>query len=259
MDLGRYQRQPRIPDTGPARGDPLKTDGDVASHLQRSEGVGREVRVTKNMHVSSAPVGRYRYVQQFDPRVSRHVSPTSFGHVAISGPIEHGRSPELQVEAGRDEQISPLDRQREARLRTHEVCVLVRSRNGAHVDLGTPDLLHEICVDWKRHNDSDGIRLCGAVSHHQPESHDYGNGSQHRVTPSVRFVFVRTHREREPKRELSGRFPGVPQDVVLRPQPHILTLPVGQRRGGQPRRLGGILRILHPLVSPWTCPDFVDG
>ena len=123
------------------------------------------MRITEDVNVPATSVCGRGNVEQLDPSVGCHVSGSSFGHVAIPGPIEHGGSPELEVEAGRDEQISPPNRQCEARLRTHEMCVLIRRRNGADIDLRTANLLDQICVDGERGYDSDGIRLCGTFCH----------------------------------------------------------------------------------------------
>ena len=63
MDFRRHAGQSRVPDPGPVRRYPFEPHSDVAGHLEGSEGVGGEVRITENMHVSSAPVRCYGDVE----------------------------------------------------------------------------------------------------------------------------------------------------------------------------------------------------
>ena len=61
--------------------------------------------------------------------------------VRIPGSIQQGRHPELKVQSSRNEYVGPPKLERKARLRSHEVGILVRIGDRAYGYFGSPDLL----------------------------------------------------------------------------------------------------------------------
>ena len=71
-------------------------------------------------------------------------------HFPVVGPIEQGRDPQFEIEAGGNEDISPLDHGREAGPRVHEMRILIASGDRPNVPKVSGDFSGNGCVGWQR-------------------------------------------------------------------------------------------------------------
>ena len=100
-----------------------------------------DVRVAVDVYVPLGAAEGARLVQQLDAGPGRHVTGRPFEHVSIAGRVEQRRHPQLQIQAGRDEQVGGCGAWSERGLGTDEVRVLVAVADCLCLDPVAADLL----------------------------------------------------------------------------------------------------------------------
>jgi len=131
----------------------LQPREDVAGDLDRVERLGPDVRVTKHMDVALGAGEARGDVEEWDAGVRRHVSRSTLIDLRIVRLVEQRGDPELEIEAGSDEEVCARQRRHEARLGLDVVGVLVA--DGDRADRAA--VSHDLAGD-------SGIR--GERSHH---------------------------------------------------------------------------------------------
>ena len=93
------------------------------------EWIGVYVGIAVHVDVTLGAAERGGHLEQIDAAVRRHVAGRTIHDLAVARAVEQRRHPQLQVQAGGDEQIGVAQDPHEARLRLHEVGVLVALRD----------------------------------------------------------------------------------------------------------------------------------
>src|SRR3989454_6906961 len=86
-------------------GHALQAGEDVARDLHRVQRVGPDVRVAEDVDVALGAGEAGGDVEQVDAGVGRHVARPALRHLGVVGLVEQSGDPELEVEAGRDEEV----------------------------------------------------------------------------------------------------------------------------------------------------------